>query len=168
MPLLLVFGTTAGRVPLAWKHRLNVVLAVVVILFGVGFIDRAAVLLGAPFTLESTGMAIADTAYERTSGFKTGDDGVVEVPLEILHDAYIPRTVVVPAGRTARLLVKRQDGDCKHEGMCAEALLIPGFGINATLKPNAVTAVALPAAGAGAYVMSSPCGMITGRIVARD
>ena len=136
MPLLLVFGTTASRIPQAWKHRLNVVLAVVVMLFGLAFIDRAALLLGSPVTFESASMAIADTAYERTSGFKTGPDGVVEVPFQILNDKYVPRTVVIPAGRPVRLLVKRQEGDCKHGGMCAEALVIGRLGINATLTPR--------------------------------
>lgn len=167
MPLLLIFGTTASRIPVSWKHRLNVGLAAVVMLFGLAFIDRAAVLLGAPVTFESTTLAIADAAYERTSGFKTGTDGVVEVQFEILHDTYVPRTVVIPAGRDARLLVKRQEGDCAHGGMCAEALVIGGLGINTTLTPDAVTAVEVPASKAGEYMMSSPCGMITGRIVSR-
>jgi sulfite exporter TauE/SafE len=167
MPLLLVFGTTASRIPQAWKHRLNVGLAVVVMLFGFAFIDRAALLLGSPITFESTSMAIADTAYERTSGFKTGQDGVVEVQFQILHDQYVPRTVVIPTDRPVRLLVKRQEGDCKHSGMCAEALVIGALGINATLTPDAVTAVKLPANRAGTYMMSSPCGMISGRLVAK-
>jgi sulfite exporter TauE/SafE len=167
MPLLLVFGTTASRVPLAWKHRLNVVLAVVVILFGLGFIDRAALLLGSPVTFDSTRLAIADAAYERTSGFTTGPDGVVEVSFQILDDEYVPRTVFIPAGRPVRLLVKRQEGDCAHGGMCAAGLVIGSFGINAALTPEAVTPVELPAAKAGSYMMSSPCGMITGRLVAK-
>lgn len=167
MPLLLVFGMTASRIPHVWKTRLNVGLAVVVIVFGFAFIDRAALLLGSPVTVESAVLAVADTAYERASGFKTGPDGVVEVEMEILGDAYIPRTVVVPAGRPSRLLVKRQPGDCAHGGMCAEALVIKGLGVEATLTPDAVTAVELPPARAGSYMMSSPCGMISGRIVAR-
>jgi uncharacterized protein len=166
-PLLLAFGTTAGRIPLTWKHRLNVVLAVVVIFFGLGFIDRAALLLGSPITVESVSLAVADSAYERVSGFKTGPDGVVEVRFEILHDQYVPRTVVIPAGRPVRLLIKRQDGDCAHGGMCAEEILIASFGIDAPLAPKTVTAVEVPAARAGTYMMSSPCGMITGRLVAR-
>jgi cytochrome c biogenesis protein CcdA len=166
-PLLLVFGTTASRIPLAWKHRLNVGLAVVVMLFGLAFIDRAALLLGSPVTFESTSIAIADAAYERTSGFTTGPDGMVEVPFQILHDKYVPRSVAIPAGRRVRLLVKRQEGDCKHGGMCAEALVIGSLGINTTLTPDAVTAVEIPATQAGNYMMSSPCGMITGRLTAR-
>jgi hypothetical protein len=45
--------------------------------------------------------------------------------------------------------------------------VIGAFGINATLTPDAVTAVELPAIRAGTYMMSSRCGMITGRLVAR-
>jgi plastocyanin domain-containing protein len=136
-------------------------------LFGLAFIDRAALLLGSPVTFESTSMAIADTAYERTSGFKTGHDGMVEVHFQILHDQYVPRTVVIPADRPVRLLVKRQEGDCKHGGMCAEALVIGALGVNATLTPDAVSAVEIPTTRAGTYMMSSPCGMITGRLIAR-
>jgi len=167
MPLLLVFGTTAGRIPQAWKHRLNTVLAVVVMLFGVAFIDRAALLLGSPVTFESTRLAVADATYERLSGFETGSDGVVEVPFQILNDKYVPQTVVVPAGRPVRLLVKRQKGDCAHGGMCAETLVIKRLGINATLAPNTVTPVEVPTTQPGSYMMSSPCGMITGRLVSK-
>jgi len=167
MPLLLAFGTTAGRVPVAWKNRLNMVLAVVVMLFGLAFIDRAALLLGSPVTFESARLAVVDAAYERTSGFKTGPDGVVEVSFEILHDKYVPETVAIPAGRPVRLLVERQEGDCAHGGMCAEALVISRLGVNAALTPEAVTSIQLPSAWPGSYMMSSPCGMITGRIVAR-
>jgi sulfite exporter TauE/SafE len=167
MPLLLLFGTTASRIPLAWKHRLTVVLAVVVIFFGLGFIERAALLLGSPITIESMSLAVADSAYERVSGFKTGPDGVVEVQFEILHDKYVPQTVFIPAGRPVRLLVKRQDGDCAHGGMCAEELVIAALGIDAALAPKTVTAVKVPGVQAGSYMMSSPCGMITGRLVAR-
>jgi len=167
MPLLLVFGATAGSIPLAWKHRLNMVLAVVVVLFGFAFIDRAALLLGSPFTVESARLAIVDATDERTSGFRRGPDGMVEVPFEILHDEYVPETVYIPAGRPVRLLVKRQEGDCAHEGMCAAGLVIGSLGIEAALTPEAVTGVELPATEAGSYMMSSPCGMITGRIVAR-
>ncbi len=92
---------------------------------------------------------------------------MVEVRLQILNDKYVPQTVVIPAERPVRLLVKRQEGDCKHGGMCAEGLVIGKLGIHATLTRNAVTAVALPETQPGAYMMSSPCGMITGRLVAR-
>jgi len=167
MPLLLVFGTTASRIPFSWKHRLNMVLAVVVMLFGLAFIDRAALLFGSPVTFASARLAITGTENERASGFETAPDGVVEVPFQILNDEYVPETVFIPAGEQVRLLIKRQDGDCAHEGMCAAAIVIGSLDINATLKPNAVTAVELPVTKAGSYMMSSPCGMITGRLVAK-
>jgi uncharacterized protein len=167
MPLLLAFGATAGLIPAAWKNRLGVVLAVVVILFGVAFIDRAAVLLGSPVTFESARMALADATSGRVGGLPVGRDGVPEASFQILNDTYIPETVVIPAGRPVRLLVKRQKGDCAHDGMCASNLVIGALGIDATLTPEAITPVLLPATKPGAYIMSSPCGMITGRIVVR-
>jgi hypothetical protein len=46
-------------------------------------------------------------------------------------------------------------------------LLIKRLGVDATLTALATTAVELPPAPAGTYTMSSPCGMITGQIVAK-
>jgi sulfite exporter TauE/SafE len=166
MPLLLVFGATAGLIPANWKHRLNVVLAVVVILFGLAFIDRAALLLGSPVTFDSVRLAVADMAHV-PAGPVTEGTGVAEASFEILHDRYIPETVVIPAGRPVRLLVKRQKGDCAHGGMCAAGLVIKRLGVEETLTPDAVTAVELPPTRPGSYMMSSPCGMITGRLVAK-
>jgi hypothetical protein len=167
MPLLLAFGATAGLIPMTWKHRLNVVLAVVVMVFGLAFVDRAAVLLGSPVTFESTRLAVAESVHEQASAFTVRSDGVAEAQMQILHDAYVPESVVIPANRSVRLLVKRQKGDCAHDGMCASNLVIERLGIDATLTPEAVTAVEIPPTQAGSYMMSSPCGMITGNLIVR-
>ena len=168
MPLLLAFGTTASMIPVNWRRRLNVVLAVVVIVFGLAYLDRSAVLLGSPVTVESMSAALTGaSARADAAGVRTDARGVPEVRIEILNDTYIPSAVAIPANRPVRLLVKRQKGDCAHNGMCAAELLIKRMGIDATLTPLATTAVELPPAPAGTYTMSSPCGMITGQIVAK-
>jgi uncharacterized protein len=168
MPLMLAFGTTASMIPNEWRRRLNTVLAVVVILFGLAYLDRSAVLLGSPISVESM-QARLTGASDRAdaAGFRISPDGVAEVRMEILHDTYIPSTIAIPANRPVRLMVKRQKGDCAHGGMCAEELLIKRLGVDATLTALATTAVELPPAPAGTYTMSSPCGMITGQIVAK-
>jgi len=168
MPLMLAFGTTASMIPVDWRRRLNVVLAVVVMVFGLAYLDRSAVLLGSPITLESLSATLTGaTARADSVKLPTGADGVPEVRVEILHDTYIPSAIAIPANRPVRLLVKRQKGDCAHDGMCAAEILIKRMGVDATLTPLATTAVTLPPAPAGTYTMSSPCGMITGQIVAK-
>jgi uncharacterized protein len=168
VPLMLAFGTTASMMPADWRRRLNVVLAVVVILFGLAYLNRSAVLLGSPVTVESMQAALAGgDSGAGTTGLRTSADGVAEVRMEILKDTYIPSTIAIPANRPVRLLVTRQKGDCAHNGMCAEEILIKRLGVDATLTPLATTTVELPPAPAGTYTMSSPCGMITGQIVAQ-
>jgi len=168
MPLMLAFGTTASLIPADWRRRLNVVLAAVVIVFGLAYLDRSAVLLGSPVTIESMRATLTGaSARADAAGIRTSPDGVPEVRMEILHDTYIPSAIAIPANRPVRLLVKRQKGDCAHNGMCAGEILIKRLGVDATLTPLATTAVELPPAPPGAYMMSSPCGMITGQIVAK-
>lgn len=168
MPLMFAFGTTATLIPVDWRRRLNLILAAVVMLFGLAYLDRSAVLLGSPVTVESvTAQLSGASSRAEAAGLHLGADGVPEVRLEILHDTYIPSTVATPANRPVRLLVKRQKGDCAHDGMCAARILIKRLGVDATLTPLATTAVTLPPAQAGTYTMSSPCGMITGQIVVR-
>jgi sulfite exporter TauE/SafE len=168
MPLMFAFGTTASLIPSDWRRRLNLVLAVVVIVFGLAYLDRSAVLLGSPVSFESMRAQITGAyGHADAAGLTTGTDGVPEVRIEILNDTYIPSTIAIPADRSVRLMVKRQKGDCAHNGMCAEEILIKRLGVDATLTPLATTAVALPPTRAGTYTMSSPCGMITGQIVAK-
>lgn len=168
MPLMLAFGTTASLIPASWKGRLNIVLAVMVMLFGLAYLDRSAVLLGSPVTAESI-QARLTGASDRAdaAGLRTNSDGVAEVHMEILNDTYVPSTIAIPANRPVRLVVKRQKGDCAHDGMCAAELLVKRLGIDTTLTPLATTSVDLPPAPAGTYLMSSPCGMITGQLVAQ-
>jgi sulfite exporter TauE/SafE len=168
MPLTLLFGMTASLIPGGWKQRLNVVLAAVVIVFGLSFINRGAMLVGSPVTFDTVRVALLGAGKTATADqFKTAADGVVEVHVALLDDKYVPESVVIPANRPVHLMVKRQEGDCAHDGMCASGLVIARLGVDAALKELATTKVDLPPTPAGTYSMTSPCGMMSGTIVAK-
>ena len=159
MPLLFAFGTASSFIPKDWKHRLNLVLAIVVILFGAVFLDRAARLLG--FPVNSAAIVAAVTGGQSTTGnrFKTGADGVVEVPLSIIDTQYVPQTVSIPAEKKVRLLVDRQE-----DVACSDRLVIKQLGIDVALAPNAVTKVDVPPTAAGTYSMTCGMGMMSGQL----
>ncbi|MHB8740906.1 MAG: sulfite exporter TauE/SafE family protein, partial [Coriobacteriia bacterium] len=84
-PLMLGFGTASSLIPRAWKERVMVALAVVVLVFGVTYLNRGAMLLGSPVTLQSVKATVLGTNEATAPGgeYTTGADGVVEVPLTI-------------------------------------------------------------------------------------
>jgi hypothetical protein len=162
MPLMLAFGTASSLIPRDWKHRLSILLAVVVMAFGLVFINRAAMLVGSPVTFNSVKTAVvgASSASEPAAAYKTGADGVVEVPLAIVNTRYVPETVSIPADKPVRLLVDRQENVA-----CSDRLVIKQLGVDVALAPNAVTTVDLPATSAGTYSMTCGMGMMSGRLV---
>jgi sulfite exporter TauE/SafE len=163
MPLMLLFGTTASLIPKDWKHRLNVVLAVVVVLFGLVFINRAAMLVGSPVTFESMKTALIGTGARAGSAkFAAASDGVVEVPLAIVNTEYVPASVVIPANRTVRLVLDR-----KEDAACSDRLVIKQLGVDVALTPNGVTKIGLPKTAAGTYSMTCGMGMMSGRLTAK-
>jgi hypothetical protein len=159
-PLLFAFGTVSSLIPADWRHRLNLVLAVVVMLFGLVFLNRAALLTG--FPLNSTTVQNAVLGGQTTaSEFTTAADGVAEVPLRIVNTQYVPQSVSIPAGRPVRLVVDRQE-----DVACSNRLVIRQLGVDVPLADNAVTKVDLPASAAGTYAMTCGMGMMSGQIVA--
>jgi len=160
VPLMLLFGTTASLIPMNWKHRLNLVLAVVVIVFGLVFINRAAMLVGSPVTFSSVKTAVVGAPAASTAEFKPGADGVVEVPLAIINTQYVPSAVTVPADTPVRLVIDRQE-----DVACSDRLVITQLGIDAALTPNGVTEVELPATPAGTYQMTCQMGMMDGQLI---
>jgi uncharacterized protein len=159
-PLLFAFGTASSFIPADWRHRLNLVLAVVVMLFGLVFLNRAALLTG--FPLNSTTVRSAVLGGPATaSKFTTAADGVAEVPLKIVNTQYVPESVSIPAGRPVRLVVDRQE-----DVACSNRLVIKQLGVDVPLAGNGVTKVDLPASAAGTYAMTCGMGMMSGRIVA--
>jgi sulfite exporter TauE/SafE len=163
MPLMLAFGTASSLIPRDWKHRLNILLAIVVMVFGVVFINRAAMLVGSPVTFNSVKSAVAGggpSAAAPAEAYKTGADGVVEVPFAIINTRYVPDSVSVPADKPVRLLLDRQE-----DAACSDRLVIKQLGIDVALAPNAVTTIDLPATAAGTYSMTCGMGMMSGQLV---
>jgi MYXO-CTERM domain-containing protein len=160
-PLMLVFGTASSLLGRTLRDRVMVVLAVVVIAFGVVYIDRAAMRLGSPVTLASGWQVLAGAPPTggSASAYTTAADGVVEVPLAIQNTRFVPQTVQIPADKPVRLVVDRQE-----DNACSDQLAIPQLGVLADLKPNATTTVAVPATKAGTYTLTCGMGMMSGQL----
>jgi sulfite exporter TauE/SafE len=162
MPLMLAFGTASSLIPRDWKHRLNMVLAIVVMVFGLVFINRAAMLVGSPVTFNSVKSVVmgGPSTAASAAAYKTGTDGVVEVPFSIINTRYVPESVNIPADKPVRLLLDRQE-----DAACSDRLVIKQLGIDVALAPNAVTTIDLPATAAGTYSMTCGMGMMSGQLV---
>ena len=166
MPLMLAFGTASSFIPKDWKHRLSILLAVIVMVFGLVFINRAAMLVGSPVTFNSVRSAVLggpSTTSSSSASFTTGADGVVEVPMAIIDTEYVPATVVIPADKPVRLLLDRQE-----DVGCSDRFVLPQLGIDVALAPNAVTTIDIPATAAGTYSMTCGMGMMSGQLVVGD
>ena len=163
MPLMLAFGTASSLIPKDWKHRLSIMLAVVVMAFGLVFVNRAAMLVGSPVTFNTVKNAVVGgtpSASTPATAYKTGADGVVEVPFSIINTRYVPDSVSIPADKPVRLLLHRQE-----DVACSDRLVIKQLGIDVALAPNAVTTIDLPATAAGTYSMTCGMGMMSGQLV---
>ncbi len=161
-PLMLVFGTASSLLPANLKHRLMSVLAIVVIVFGGVYVNRAAMRLGSPVTFNTIKQAVLGTpptTVASNDNYQTGADGVVEVPLTIENVKFSPANLSIPADKPVRLVVNR-----KEDNACSDQLSIPQLGITVDLKPNAITTVDLPATGAGQYTLTCGMGMMAGQL----
>jgi sulfite exporter TauE/SafE len=162
-PLMLVLGLGSSMLTKTFERRLQIVAAFAVIVFGLVLFDRGLMLVGSPVTYETLVATVTGPAPGRTAdGFKTGADGVVEVPLIIRDTEYVPHDVVIPAGRDVRLVVDRQE-----DVACSDQLSIPAADhLLADLRPNGVTRIQVPPMKAGTYTLTCGMGMMSGRIVA--
>ncbi|MDP1909226.1 MAG: sulfite exporter TauE/SafE family protein, partial [Hyphomicrobium sp.] len=161
-PLMLVFGTASSMLPKNLKQRLMSVLAVVVIVFGAVYVNRAAMRLGSPVTFNTAKAAVlggSAAPVAADASYTTGADGVVEVPLTIANTTFVPASLQIPADKPVRLVVDRQEA-----GACSDQLSIPQLGITVDLKPNAVTTVDLPATKSGQYTLTCGMGMMSGQL----
>lgn len=161
-PLMLGFGTASSLVPRRLKERVMVVLAVVVLVFGVTYLNRGAMLLGSPVTLQAARDALLGEASEQpAASLAVAADRVVEVPLVIENTRFVPAEVSIPADRPVRLVVERREAN-----PCSDQIAVPALGVLEDLAPNGVTRVDLPAAKTGSYTLTCGMGMMSGRIVA--
>lgn len=159
-PLMLAFGTASSLIPRRFKERVMTVLAVVVLVFGATYLNRGAMLLGSPVTLQSmTRSVLGGGAAEQSAGYRTGSDGVVEVPLVIANTQFVPATIDVPADVPVRLVVERRESN-----PCSDQLAVPQLGVLADLAPNATTVVDLPPARKGSYTLTCGMGMMSGTV----
>lgn len=161
-PLMLGFGVASSLLPAKLKQRAMIVLAVVVLLFGLTYMNRGAMLLGSPVTFQSITQSVLQGPAQGPEGsFTTGPDGVAEVQLTIANVRFDPASVVIPDGQPVRLIVDRQEANA-----CSDQLAIPQMNILVDLEPNATTVVELPAVAAGRYTLTCGMGMMAGSIVA--
>jgi hypothetical protein len=159
-PLMLGFGLASSMIPKDWKHRMTVALAIVVMVFGLVFVNRAATLVGSPVTFRSIQTAMLGTGTAKSAGYAKASDGVIEVPLAIINTKYVPATVSIPANTPVRLVVDRQENTS-----CSNAIVFPQLGVRSALADNAVTKVSLPATKPGVYTMTCGMGMMSGTLV---
>lgn len=159
-PLMLLFGTASSFISKRIKDRVMVALAIVVLVFGVTYLNRGAMLLGSPVTLQAAKTAlIGGGTAAPASDYTVAADGVVEVPLAIVRGQYQPQVVDIPANTAVRLVVDRQE-----DNACSDQLAVPQLGVLVDLAPNAVTTVDLPPAKAGDYTLTCGMGMMSGQL----
>lgn len=160
-PLMLGFGAASTMLPRRIKERAMVLLAIVVIVFGVVYLNRGAMLVGSPVNFETLRTAALGGQAVQTADtdFAVGSDGVVEIPIAIINTQFVPNTLSLPADQPVRLIVDRQEANA-----CSDQLAVPQLGVLVDLAPNAVTAVDLPAAAAGSYTLTCGMGMMYGQL----
>lgn len=160
-PLMLGFGTASSLIPKKIKERMMIALAVVVLLFGITYLNRGAMLLGSPVTLQSMQQAVSGGAEPApaASEYTAGADGVVEVPIAVVRNQFQPQVVDIPADVPVRLVVDRQE-----DSACSDQLALPQLGVLVDLAPFAVTTIDLPATAAGSYTLTCGMGMMSGEL----
>ncbi|MDR3685385.1 MAG: sulfite exporter TauE/SafE family protein, partial [Coriobacteriia bacterium] len=161
LPLLFAFGMASSLIPADWKRRMTFVLAFIVMGLGLVFLNRTAMLVGFPVNSNTVKTAVlGGPAAATASNFKTGADGVVEVPLSITNTKYEPAALSVPADKPIRLVVTRNE-----DVACSSQIVFPQLGVTKDLKANGVTTVDLPATRAGTYSMTCGMGMMSGQLL---
>ena len=154
-PLLLAFGASASLIPHRFKERLNLVLALAVMVWGAIFLNQALMLAGSPVTFATAKQAVLgrlEVAPTQSDAWTVASDGVVEVPLAYVDMEFVPREVRIPADRPVRLIVDRR-GD--RAGPPNKQIAIPQLHILQDVEASRTTPVAIPSAKAGTYTLTS-------------
>jgi len=162
-PLMLGFGTASSLLPARLKERVMLLLAVVVMVFGLVYINRGLMLTGSPITGNSIRQSVlgtgGDTPASASTEYPRGADGVVEIPLAIVNTTFQPQNISIPADEPVRLIVDRQE-----DNACSDQLAVPQMNVLVDLAPFDTTIVELPAAKAGTYTLTCGMGMMSGSI----
>lgn len=159
-PLLFGFGMASSFAPKRFKEKAMIALAVVVLVFGVTYLNRGAVLLGSPVTLQAARDAVFGGDTSPAAGYTLAADGYAEVPVVIENTQFVPATLDLPADTPVRLVVDRREANA-----CSDQLAVPQLGVLADLTANGTTVIELPAAAAGTYTLTCGMGMMSGRLV---
>lgn len=159
-PLMVAFGTAGSLIPVAWKHRLMTVLSVGVMIFGLVFINRGLMLTGAPVNFNTVKTVFVGGATADTATYKTGTDGVVEVPLIIEGGKFNPQSLSIPADKPVRIVVDRRE-----DNSCSDQVALPQLGILKDVAPFAKTTIDVPATKGGTYTLTCGMGMMSGQLV---
>ncbi len=162
VPVMLAFGSATSLISgkVVQKYMAMAAAAIVIIL-GVVFLNRGAVLLGSPVSFNTVASAISGTPAAGAAPTATSADGVAEVKLAIKNTQFVPSAVTIPAGVPVRLVVDRQE-----DNACSDQIAIPQLGVLKNLAPNATTVVDLPATPAGTYNLTCGMGMMSGTLTA--
>ena len=165
VPVMLAFGSAASLVSGRFAKWMTVAAAVIVIILGAVFIDRGAVLLGSPVSLEAAAQAVTGGKIAGSTAVTQNANGVAEVKIAIKSTQFVPSTVTIPADRPVDLVVDRQEN-----AACSDQIAVPQLGILQNLAPNATTVVHLPATSGGTYHLTCGMGMMSGTlaVVAAD
>ncbi len=159
-PLMLAFGTASSLIPKRLKERVMVALAIVVLVFGITYLNRGAMLLGSPVTLQAAKTAVLGGETAAPVGdYAVGADGVVEVPITIVNTQFQPQVVDIPADTPVRLVVDRQESNS-----CSAQLALPQLGVLVDLAPFATTTIDLLPTEAGSYTLTCGMGMMSGQL----
>jgi len=163
-PLMLGFGTASSLLPGRLKERVMLLLAVVVMVFGLVYINRGLMLTGSPITGNSIRQSVlgtggSDPATSASTEYPRGADGVVEIPIAIINTTFQPANISIPADEPVRLIVDRQE-----DNACSDQLAVPQMNVLVDLAPFDTTVVELPAAEAGTYTLTCGMGMMSGSI----
>ncbi len=159
-PLMVAFGTAGSLIPGQLKQRMMRVLAVGVILFGLVFVNRGLMLVGAPVTFNTLRIAVLGGPTTDAAEVSVGADGVAEVPLVIENVRFSPQVLQIPADTPVRILVDRRE-----DNACSDQVAIPQLGVLVNVAPNSVTPIELPAVKAGTYTLTCGMGMMSGQLV---
>jgi sulfite exporter TauE/SafE len=160
-PLMLAFGFVSSLLSKQFQSKLQIVAAVAVMIFGLVILNRGLMVVGSPVTFDTVKNSVVGSPQvaSDTTQYKTGTDGVVEIPLTIENVRFSPQNLSLPADTPVRLIVDRKEANA-----CSAQLAIPQLGVLSDLKDNAVTIVDVPAAPRGAYTLTCGMGMMAGGI----
>ncbi len=159
-PLMLVFGVATSALSGAFKRRMLVVAALVVMVFGLVILNRGAMLVGSPVTFQSVARTATGAETSQSDGYVVGADGIAEVKLTIRNTRFEPEVLNIPADRPVRILVDRQEGNA-----CSEQIALPQLGVLQDVGAFAVTPVELPPTPEGTYTLTCGMGMMSGQLV---